>query len=186
MQSNKQKRMPMPFWLWSDRIVMFALIFMTSTGLLQSLDSIKVCPLSSINILFMAGKWGKVVTSHYMDELYFLTSSTLYQQRSCSVTCRDGQSRTSVWLTSSNTLLLRDRPPLNHHTDPSSSCLFNLCTNIRQTGCSAYAKVQLKQFQLFLLQFYFSFFFVIQVANMKTSGMTEHKTKGKTTLIQTE
>lgn len=33
---------------------MFALIFMTSTDVPQSQDSIKICPLSSINIFFMA------------------------------------------------------------------------------------------------------------------------------------
>lgn len=101
MQRNKTERIPTPSWLSSDSIVMFALIFMTSTRLLQSLDIIKVCPLSSINIFFIAGEWGKVVTSYYMDELHFLTSSAFYQQRSCSVTCRDGQNWTSVWLTSS-------------------------------------------------------------------------------------
>lgn len=46
--------MPRPFWLSSDDTAMFVLIFMTSTGLLQSQDSIKVCPLPSINIVFMA------------------------------------------------------------------------------------------------------------------------------------
>lgn len=100
----KTCRMPWPFWLSSDSTAMFALIFMTSTGVPLSLDSIKVCPLPPVNNPFMAGEVRESRNKHYMDETHFLTSSAFYQARSCSVTCRDRQSSTSIWLTSSTHL----------------------------------------------------------------------------------
>lgn len=66
-----------------------------------------------------------------MDELHFLTSSAFYQPRSCSVTRRDRQSRTSVWPTSSTFLSsMTDRLlttlPIHH----SSLCLLHICLSV--------------------------------------------------------
>lgn len=109
----KTRRMLRLFQLLSDSTVMLGLIFMTSTGVLQSLDSIKVCPLPSINIFFMARevreRRNKLL--HGWDAFLNLIPA-FYQPRSCSVTCRDRQNRTSVWLTSSTHLSFHNREVL--------------------------------------------------------------------------
>lgn len=124
--------MPTLFWPPADSAVMFVLIFITSTGLLQSVDTINVCPRSSINIFFTARKWGEAVTSYYMDELHFLSLSTFHQWGSCSVTCRGHRSDPSVWVTSSThfspmtdwllTITLIHHPSLTHLSIPVRLC----------------------------------------------------------------
>lgn len=68
-----------------------------------------------------------------MDELHFLTSSSFYQPRSCSVTRRERQSWTSVWLTSPIHLSSVTDWALNYHADPSHLAVppLHICLSIR-------------------------------------------------------
>ncbi len=113
------RRMPTPFWLSSNSIVMFALIFMTSTRVPQPQDSIKVCPLPSINIFFIGreerGSRNKLLHgwAAFLNLILLLSTKILLS---------DLQRPSELNICLANLLhpsLLGDRPALNYHADPS-------------------------------------------------------------------
>lgn len=111
--------MPAPFWLSSDSTVIFALIFMTSTVVPQCQDSIKTCPLPSINIFFMAMEVRESRNKLLHGWAAFLN---LIRLLSSKIPLSDPQRPSELNICLANLLhpsLLRDRLALNYHADPS-------------------------------------------------------------------
>lgn len=115
----KTRRIPTPFWLSSNSIVMFALIFMTSTRIPQSQDSIKVCPLPSINIFFMGREERESRNKLLHGWAAFLN---LIRLLSAKILLSDLQRPSELNICLANLLhpsLLSDRSALNYHANPS-------------------------------------------------------------------
>lgn len=121
--------MPIPLWLSSNSTVMFVWIFMTSTAVPQSLDSIKVCPLPSIKMFFMAWEVresrNKLLHgwAAFFNLIFLLSTKILLSDR---------QRPSELNICLANLLhpsLLCDIPALNYHADPShlSAPPFNIC-----------------------------------------------------------
>ena len=125
-EKSKSKQMSTLFCLSSDSAIMFAFLFMTSTDVLQTQDSIRFFPLPSINRFFMAGRVRGRRNKPLRGWAAFVNLICLLSNK---ILLGDPQSPSEVNICLGNLLhtsFLRWTVGLHHHADPQqlSICVF--------------------------------------------------------------
>lgn len=170
--------MPAPFWLSSDRTVLFALIFMTSMVVPQSQDSVKVCPLPSINIFFMAIEVRESRNKLLHGWAAFLN---LIRLLSTKILLSDPQRPSELNICLANLLHtshLCDRPALNYHPDPSQLTVppLHICLSIHlcaREKAGLLISTQWSRLTVFIANLCFNWLWLKEQPAVQQSSVTE-------------